>query len=106
MKAYKLTTQEITTHNGYKLPAIGQWFYPADTTSKPVPCSDTVLHYYHDPRLAVIFNPIHANIGNPKLWEIEIDVETGSDGLKGWCRRQRLIHELPLPVFTSEQLIA
>ena len=46
-------------------------------------CTKDVIHYYDDPLLAVLFNPIHANITSPRLIEIEIDKVTNHDGLKG-----------------------
>ena len=103
---YKLTTQARTTHNGFKLPADGEWFYPEDRTSAPSPCSSTVLHHYADPLLAVLFNPIHGAYNNPRLFEIEIDEELGTDGLKGGCRAQRIVREIPLPTITMEQRVA
>jgi len=104
---YKLTTQEATTHNGYKVPLNGDWYYPQQRLdTKITPCTDTALHHYSDPRLAIIFNPRHAHIHNPRLFEIEINCEAGTDGLKGWCTAQRVIRELPVPVISQEQLIA
>jgi hypothetical protein len=108
---YKLTTQQRTTHNGYALPALpddgspSEWFYPARRDEPPRECSDTALHHYAHPLLAVLFNPIHANIADPVLYEIEIDAEAGTDGLKGWCGAQRLVRRLPLPVITTEQRV-
>jgi len=103
---YKLSTPNRTTHGGFKLPADGEWFYPADCKGEPAQCSNTVLHHYADPRLAVLFNPIHADYADYRLFEIEIDEEIGTDGLKGWCRAQRILRELPAPVITTEQRIA
>ena len=103
---YKLTTQDRKTHGSYALPEAGEWYYPANRTDAPEPCSDTVLHHYADPLLAVLFNPIHGNYAQPRLFEIEIDEEIGTDGLKGWCRAQRIVREMPLPTITTEQLIA
>jgi hypothetical protein len=103
---YKLTTKSRTTHGGFKIPRKGVWFYPADRESKPQPSTNTVLHHYAHPALALLFNPIHANIENPRLFEIEIDEECDTDGLKGWCRAQRIIRELPPPEITTVQRVA
>ena len=103
---YKLSTQERTTHNGFKLPDDGVWFQAKDMKNLPVPCTNTVLHHYAHPLLAVLFNPIHADIDNPRLFEIEIDKEIDTDGLKGWCRRQRIIREIEVPVITTEERVA
>src|ERR1017187_340747 len=102
----KLTTQDLTTHNGFSIPIDGTWFYPKDLESEPKPCSNTVLHYYKHPLLAVVLNPIHANIESPRLFAIEIDREVGTDGLKCWSRAQRVVGELVLPVITLEQRVA
>jgi hypothetical protein len=95
----KLTTQDLTTHNGF------QW-----KLNEPVPvlsgkgglCSNTVYHCYEHPLLAILLNPIHADIKNPKLFSIEIpapyDLEPLLDaGLKRGYRTMTLIEELPLP---------
>jgi len=103
---YKLSSQDKTTRNGYKLPDNGFWFEAEDITSPPKPCTNTVLHHYADPHLALLFNPVHASIENPRLFEIEIDDEIDTDGLKGWCRKQRIIRELPIPEITTEQRVA
>lgn len=102
---YKLSTQERTTHNGFLLPAEGVIFSAANLKDEPRECSDTVLHHYADPRLAVLFNPIHADIRNPRIHKIECD-EIGTDGLKGWARHQRIIEEIDLPVISLEQKVA
>ena len=60
-------------------------------------CTDQVFHCYNHPALAIIFNPIHANIKNPKLFEIEVDKIVATDGLKFASKSQTLIKELPLP---------
>jgi hypothetical protein len=101
MKLYKLTDQNMQTYNGY------QWELGVKRTatgSGTHPCSNGVLHAYTDPRLAVIFNRIHANIANPKLFIIETDDYIGSDGKKCWSKSQTLISNIPLPIITSEQL--
>ena len=103
---YKLTNQNRCTHGGFRLPADGEWFSAAQCDAPPVQCTDTVLHHYAHPLLAVLFNPLHADIKTPRLFEIEIDEELGTDGLKGWCREQRIIRELPLPELTIEQRAA
>jgi hypothetical protein len=102
---FKLTDRNRATHNGFVLPADGGWFYPADRTSPPKPCTDTVLHHYDHPLLAVLFNPTHGNYPNPRLFEIETDEQVGTDGLKGWCRAQRVLRELPLPEVTTDQRV-
>ena len=69
-------------------------------------CTDGVIHYYDHPMLAVLFNPIHANIQPPRLIEIEIDEEKYHDSLKGGCRKASFVKELAVPEIPAEQKIA
>ena len=103
---YKLSSQNRTTYDDLHLPPDGEWFSAKNLVDVPEPCSSTVLHHYAHPLLAVLFNPIHGNYPYARLFKVEIDEEVGTDGLKGWCRRQRIIRELPLPVITTEQRVA
>ena len=68
-------------------------------------CSADVIHYYNHPLLAVLFNPIHASIKNPRLIEIEIDKEWACDGLKGGCKKAKFVKELGMPEITMEQRV-
>ena len=68
-------------------------------------CSDDVVHYYDHPLLAVLFNPIHANISNPRLIKIKIDKQFAHDGLKGGCKQTKYIQEIILPRITTEQRV-
>lgn len=104
---YKLSSRYRRTGFGkFLLPRAGVWFEAGNMSAPPKPCTNTVLHHYSHPALAVIFNPIHASFRDMRLFEIEIDKELGADGLKGWCRRQRIIRELPVPDLSREQLVA
>ena len=69
-------------------------------------CTDGVIHYYDHPMLAVLFNPIHANIQPPRLIEIEIDEEKCHESWKGGCRKASFVKELTLPEIKAEQSIA
>jgi len=102
MIKYKLTTQNLTTHKDF------QWEVGIPKTIENPSeelCSEGVFHYYASPEQAALFNPIHANIKNPRLFEVEIDREVAFDGLKGGCHQMTLIKEIPLPQFTLEQRI-
>ena len=99
---YKLTTQAMTTRNT-------QWELGVKQTAKPgdmVLCSDTVLHYYNSPLLAVLLNPIHADIENPRLFEIKTSKKFVTDQLKFGCKSQTILKEIPLPEITTNQKIA
>ena len=100
---YKLVNQQLTTFNGC------QWKIgiPKETSGEGDLCSSGWLHYYHDPLLAVLLNPIHADIHNPRLFTCLVEGGQKDDrGLKGGCTKLTLIEEIPLPVVTKNQKIA
>jgi hypothetical protein len=102
MKYYKLLTQDLTSHKDTKW-EIG---VPITVTKAGNEmCSNQVLHCYNHPMLAVIFNPIHAGIRNPKLFEIEVDKIVNTDGLKFASKSQTLIKEISLPEISFEQRV-
>lgn len=70
-------------------------------------CSDGWLHYYSHPLLAVLFNPIHADINNPKLWTIETSGKLKSDnGVKFGASKLRLVQEIEMPKINMTQRVA
>ncbi len=102
MKYYKLLTQDLKSHNNT------QWQIGVPITIQKEGnemCTDQVLHCYNHPLLAVLFNPIHADIQNPKLFEIEVDSIVNTDGLKFASKSQTLIGEISLPQINTEQRI-
>ena len=104
MFKYKLTKQNLTTHNGF------QWtFNKTETINKSGGelCSDSFFHAYHDPLLAVFLNPIHANIDNPRLFRVKVNGRgKNGHGLKCGYKSMTLVEELELPVITETQKIA
>lgn len=97
MKKYKLTTQDMQTYGGFR------WEIKVKQTignPSKILCSAGVFHFYDSPEIAVIMNPIHANIDNPRVWEVEIDGIVAHDGTKGGCHEMTLVRELPLPIIT------
>lgn len=68
-------------------------------------CSEDVFHFYDHPALAVIFNPIHAQIKNPRLFEIEVEDIVSHDGMKGGCKQATLVKEIPIPKISLEQRV-
>ena len=98
----KLTTQDMTTHNGTKW-EIGEW---KETDGSGDMCGPGWLHCYDDPLLAVLHNPIHADIDNPRMWEIEVDGERKTDSLKSAYTRMRLVREIPIPEISTTQKVA
>ncbi len=103
MIKYKLTNQEMQTKNNY------QWEYDKwhEVSGEGDLCSNGWLHFYHSPELAVLLNPIHANIKNPRLFEVEVKGKHKDDnGLKCGYSKARLIKEIKLPEFTLTQTVA
>ena len=66
MKYYKLTNQKNQT--AYNT-VWGVGVTHVATGAGRRLCSDAVIHVYAHPLLAVLFNPLHAAIDNPKLWD-------------------------------------
>ena len=103
MKRYKLTKQDMTTHGGFKW-EIGKAY---TTHGEGELCSDGWLHFYSSPLLAILLNPIHADIENPRLFLAECGGKTKNDhGLKIGHTEARLIEELPTPIITKTQRVA
>ena len=103
MKKYKLTDQFLKTYNDFQW-EIGK---KVTTSGNGELCSDGWLHYSHHPLLAVLLNPIHAEIENPRIFEVEAGGEHLDDhGLKGGCTEMTLVKEIELPVFRTTQRVA
>jgi len=70
-------------------------------------CTKGWLHCYTSPELAVIMNPIHADIDNPRMLIVKVEGKTLDDyGLKeGWTRMRR-IKEIAVPEITLVQKVA
>jgi len=101
---YKITNQSLQTHNGF------QW-----ELNKQVPelpdggrlCSNKFYHGYSSQLLAVLLNPIHADIANPRLFEAEGFGESLDDrGLKVGYKSMILKKEIELPEVTLVNRIA
>jgi hypothetical protein len=89
---YKLTTQDNKTR---KETLWGEGVAHVAPGEGPL-CTKGWLHAYTSPLLAVLMNPAHADINNPKLWEAEGDVGMSS-GTKVGCTRLKTLREIPLP---------
>ena len=103
LTAYKLLTQNLTSHNNTKW-KLGKTNRLPDKGIYKM-CSKHVLHCYAHPLLAVFFNPIHANIQNPRLFKIKIDKVVATDGKKQASLEQTLLQELPLPILSIKQRV-
>lgn len=106
MKKYKLITQDRKTRKG--LPnetdwPIGKW---NKATGSGGLCSDGMLHCYDDPYLALFLNPIHANIENPIVCEVETRGRSMNDrGLKRGYKEMRVARDLDISEPTTEQRV-
>ncbi len=52
-----------------------------------------------------MFNPIHGNFKNPKLWEAEGEIGKRDYQVKCGCRTLTTIKEIPLPKITTEEIL-
>ena len=68
-------------------------------------CTSDVIHVYDHPLKAVLFNPIHANIEKPVLWEVKVRKVVASDGLKVGVKECTTVKQIPLPTITTEQRV-
>ena len=89
----KLTDQNLQTHNNFQW-ELGEWYEIPKEDQGGNLCSSSWFHCYNDPRLAVIFNPIHTNFNNPRLFEIEVEGNCKEDkNVKFGFTKMRLVKE-------------
>jgi len=99
MKVYKLTDQKMQTYKGC------QWALGETKTADGAGdlCGCGWLHWYADPLLAVLHNPIHAALSAPRLFEAAAAGRIKKDGaMKGGSTSLTLTRELPLPVMSTQ----
>lgn len=103
---YKLLNSDFTTHEGTRWKGDNGEFITVRAVGKGNRlCTAGVVHFYDHPVLAVLFNPLHADIKNPILAAIEIDKEVAHDGLKGGCKQAKIVEILKLPKITRAQKV-
>ena len=104
MKKYKLTNLHMQTYEGC------QWELNVQKTTlgnSHYLSNDQWLYYYHNPLLAVLFNPIYNNVTNPRLFEVKaLGKHLDNNGVKGGCTKLTLIKEIELPIITLNQKVA
>lgn len=94
MIRYKLTDQNMRTHGKCKW-AIGLW---KKTSGSGDLCGPGWLHCYDSPEIALLLNPCHADIKNPRLWKCECAGKTKNDsGAKRGYSLMRIVEEIELP---------
>jgi hypothetical protein len=107
MKRYKLVTQDYRTRAGESNEThweIGKTIKVRGEGNEL--CTDGVLHSYATPLLAVLLNPIHAEIENPRLLEVKGSPIVARDWGKAGHKEITPIAELALPVVTTVQRAA
>ena len=106
MILYKLTDENGYTRAGESNACLWGENVSHSGTGKGMLCTEGWIHAYTSPLLAVLLNPIHADIENPRLWEAQGVVEKSDKGLKVGCKTLTTIREIPLPEISSNQRIA
>lgn len=105
MECFKLTGRHLDTYNGF-LYTFGVWTPKLGGIGKL--CSASWYHVYDHPLVAAMFNPMHANIKRPRLFEASYDGRMATfddNGTKRGVARLRLVKEIPLPALTATQRV-
>jgi len=100
---YKLTDENDRTYSGC------QWGEDVQhvTSGEGQLCGDGWTHWYTDPLLAVLLNPIHADfaLATAHLWEGQGTIGADDNGLKVGCTDGRTLRRVEMPRVTLEQRI-
>lgn len=96
MKLYKLTDKNGRTQNNIQWGKKITHSIPLEKQSKNL-CTNGLLHAYKDIRLALLLNPIHANIFPFQLWEAKGDNIIAEDWGKVGCYSLTIIRKISLP---------
>jgi hypothetical protein len=102
VNAYKLTDSETKTYGGF------QWELGTKraTCGSGELCGAGWLHYYQNPLLAVLLNPIHGDYRTPRLFEAHAGpVQKHDPGMKSGTTELTLLREIPLPAITTAQRV-
>lgn len=99
----KLTTQGRKTRGGFRWEA-DVWNRIEKWDRGNGLCSEGYFHCYDDPILAVVLNPAHASIRNPRLFRVNVRGSRATDdGLKYGFTMMKLAEEMELPEITATQ---
>jgi len=100
---YKLTNENDQTYDGC------QWGknITVKTSGEGELCGPGWTHWYTDPLLAVLLNPIHGNfdLSTAHLWEGEGEVVLEDGGLKVGCKVATTMRRIKMPVISVKQRI-
>lgn len=100
MKLYKLTDQNGNTQNNTNW--IPKTTHEKQSCSNPELCSANVYHAYTNANLALLLNPIHADISNPRMFECSGDIVVSDWGKVG-CFKMTSKKELQMPAWYTNQ---
>lgn len=84
MKAYKLTDENGQTKNNTQW---GENVTHEVRGDDPELCSSSWIHFYGNPLIAILMNPMHANFIKPIMWECNAEGETLHKPLKSGCKK-------------------
>ena len=103
MKLYKLTNEKDWTHGDC------QWGenITHETSGEGNLCGPGYTHWYTDPLLAILLNPIHGDfdLASAHLWEGEGEVVQNDHGLKVGCAKATTLRRIELPHITPTQKV-
>lgn len=106
MKKYKLITQDHKTRVGEPNETtweLGQWVKAVGEGATL--CSDGYLHCYDDPHLALLLNPLHADIKNPIVCMVEVRGESRKSGsMKSGFKEMRVTEYLSTTVTLTQRV--
>ena len=106
MSYYKLTNQKLQTYSSFQW-ELGKWYRIPNEDRGAGLCTKGWFHCYNHPLLAVLLNPIHANIQDPRLFKVNVRGSKVTDsGLKFGFSMMRLVEEIPIPKITLTQKAA
>jgi len=68
-------------------------------------CTNQVIHAYEHPVVAVLMNPVHADLMGPRLWVAKGKIVNRDGDLKCGVKKLITLQQIPLPTLTqTEQL--
>ena len=107
-KLYKLTDGQGRTRAGEDNEltwAVGVAHKTAGTGTRL--CTADVIHAYEHPLIAVLMNPVYANLNPAKmrLFVAEGEIVAREGQLKCGVHALKIVEEIPVPVLTTEQRV-
>jgi hypothetical protein len=102
---YKLTDADGYTRRGETNECLWGPGVTHSGTGKGELCGPGYIHAYQSPLLAILLNPIHAVISNPRLWECDGEIVKNDRGLKCGSISLTTIKEIDIPAISTEQKI-